>query len=495
MKLRRVVRLFVLSLGLPALVLLPGQVARAQRPAPTITINQTDASAYPKVRSVVTVLDERGVPIEGLVPAQFQAFDGDAQLEIASVQAAKSRQLPLSVVVAIDVSDSMLGDRIEKAKQAATTFVRALEANDQVSVVAFGDRVTRVVALTNDRVALTNGIAGLQAGGGTALYEAAVTSAFAAAATKGDRIAVVVLTDGKNESGDSRATREESLRIVRGAGVPVFTIGVGAMTDEGYLRELADSTRGRYALATPDSVNQVYQSIATQLRSQYVVTVRDAAPADGEQATLQIVALVGNTSVGATATYVRVAPVAGVPTAAGPSRASTKTSSPSSRMVAYAFAVGAVLLVVLAFAYLRWRRGRRLLRAQLQIVAPNVRRAAAQPLPAWPVGYSGGGAATAVAAEVGTGTLSEKGGEDRVFHIGAGPVIIGSSSRLCSIVLPGEAVAPEHARIWLRDGRYMLHHIGGPSRKTRVAGREADWVVLESGDEVQVGPWRLVFEA
>ena len=49
-------------------------------------------------------------------------------------------------------------------------------------------------------------------------------------------------------------------------------------------------------------------------------------------------------------------------------------------------------------------------------------------------------------------------------------------------------------QLWLRDGRYLLHHVGGMSRKTLVGGQPADWVVLESGDELQIGPWKFTFD-
>ena len=55
-------------------------------------------------------------------------------------------------------------------------------------------------------------------------------------------------------------------------------------------------------------------------------------------------------------------------------------------------------------------------------------------------------------------------------------------------------IAPEHARIWLRDGHYTLHHVGGLSRKTLVGGREADWLILEPGDLIQIGPNRFEFD-
>jgi pSer/pThr/pTyr-binding forkhead associated (FHA) protein len=90
--------------------------------------------------------------------------------------------------------------------------------------------------------------------------------------------------------------------------------------------------------------------------------------------------------------------------------------------------------------------------------------------------------------------LRERGGEGREFPLGEEPAVIGASDAASTIVLAGDGIAQEHARIWLRQQRYLLHHVGGLSRKTYVGGQEADWVVLESGDEVTIGAHRLVFE-
>jgi pSer/pThr/pTyr-binding forkhead associated (FHA) protein len=90
--------------------------------------------------------------------------------------------------------------------------------------------------------------------------------------------------------------------------------------------------------------------------------------------------------------------------------------------------------------------------------------------------------------------LREKGGDNREFVLGTEPAVIGASATAATIVLNGDGIAPEHARIWLRQDKYLLHHVGGLSRKTYVSGQEADWVVLEAGDELTIGSHRLVFE-
>src|SRR4029077_9962223 len=139
----------------------------------------------------------RGVPVDGLVPSQFQALEDGKQIPVTSVRAAQDEAAHLTVVVVIDVSGSMLGTRMEQAKAAATAFVQQLGPNDEAAVISFSNTVTPVVPLTNDRLALTNGIAGLQAVGGTALYDAVEAGVYAAAASTAPRSAVVVLTDGE----------------------------------------------------------------------------------------------------------------------------------------------------------------------------------------------------------------------------------------------------------------------------------------------------------
>jgi hypothetical protein len=100
---------------------------------------------------------------------------------------------------------------------------------------------------------------------------------------------------------------------------------------------------------------------------------------------------------------------------------------------------------------------------------------------------NGNGRAEAIA------TLTVKDSTSEEFALGRDPCILGSASDICTVVLAGEGIAPEHARIWYRQGKFLLHHVGGLSRKTYVSGHEADWVVLETGDEVSIGPHRLVF--
>ena len=147
-------------------------------------------------------------------------------------------------MIAIDVSGSMAGDPFDRAKQAATEFVRSLGPNDEAAIIAFSDKVMPVVALTSDHQKLDAGIASLQAGGGTALYEAVQISAYVASASKAPRSAVMFLTDGENDTRSSTATSDGSIVVAMGSGVPIFTIGFGPTPDHALPADARDRHAG-----------------------------------------------------------------------------------------------------------------------------------------------------------------------------------------------------------------------------------------------------------
>ena len=463
--------------------------ARAQQPPPaTLAINQLDAASYPGLRAVVTVLDQNGVPVPNLAQQQFQAFDGTTPLAIDSVQRAQDATLPLSVVLAIDVSGSMAGDPLNQAKQAAAQFVAALGDNDQVAVVIFNQQVTTVVPFTNDRARLTDGFAALQAGGGTALYQAVQASAYAARSFNSPRRAVVFLTDGQNDTPDTTATADGSIAAAKAAGVPVFTVGFGGQPDAQYLQALSSATSGEYLPATATNVGAVYQSIATLLRNQYVVTLKATLPADGKQASLRLVANVAAASAEATAAYQRgVAPaqptVKPQPTAAP--AATTTGGGGGSRTPLMVFS--AIVLVAVAggggYLLMSWQRRRRLLAQQLAVTAPNPAHAAEQGVPlhsGTPLSDRGSLARGCLVALTGDNAGTR-------FGFGVTPIALGSDPK-CEVRLEhAEEVAPRHALVWIKDGKMMLRHVGGPRRSTLVGARPVDWVILDEGDELTVG--------
>lgn len=532
---RRPSRIFltIAALFASALLALPSS-ARAQEPTAALQIQQVDGSAYPDVRAVVSALGEDGAPVAGLTSAAFQPFEGETPIGLASVAPASDPDQRLGVAIVIDVSANMQGAPLDIAKLAAVEFVRNLKPADEAAVFAFNDAVTSVVPFTLDRDELANGIAGLSAGGGARLFEAATAGMYAAGASVPDRKAVVLLTASRNTV--PGITSAQPLEVARIARTPIFSVALGAGADDAFLSELAARTMGQHRAVAVDGAIAATREIANVLINQYVLTMTGAGSADGEIGELRIIADINGAPAGAVANFRRG------PEPAGPTRAGDGGGGSWFGVAALAVLVTlAVVGAVAGAAYggVRFVRDIRTARHQREVVAPNEQRAAAQPLPR-PAGVlrtaaampapalspaSVGAQAMIDASALGgppeqqpnavspppapadaqppvdagsrsIGSFVEKTpqGRGKTYELGAGPIVIGSSARECTIVLPpSQDVAPAHVRIWLRDGKYVMHHAGGFRRRTLVGGQPTDWCVLEHGDEVQIGPHKLVY--
>jgi VWFA-related protein len=91
----------------------------------------------------------------------------------------------------------------------------------------------------------------------------------------------------------------------------------------------------------------------------------------------------------------------------------------------------------------------------------------------------------------------EAGAKDgiRRFDIGPSPLTIGSSP-YCDIVLhdPRGELAGEEARLWVQNGRVMYHRLTTLSAMA-TEGMTGGWMILESGDCVSVGEYKLIFQS
>ena len=119
----------------------------------------------------------------------------------------KHRRTPLNLAVVLDKSGSMTGAKLEKAKQAALQLVDRLTSKDVFSLVVYSDeaRVLVPAQKVEDREALKEKIAGIEAGGSTALYAGVKTGARQIQEYfSGKRInRVILLSDGLANVGPS----------------------------------------------------------------------------------------------------------------------------------------------------------------------------------------------------------------------------------------------------------------------------------------------------
>jgi len=114
-----------------------------------------------------------------------------------AASAAPAARVARSVILAIDTSGSMAGPGIIGAREAATAYLNTVPADVRVGLVTFADDALLTVPLTTDRGPILAAVAGLQARGDTALYDA-VALAARSFPVSGDR-QILLLSDGADD--------------------------------------------------------------------------------------------------------------------------------------------------------------------------------------------------------------------------------------------------------------------------------------------------------
>jgi tight adherence protein B len=204
----------------------------------------------------------------------FSVTVGDRAARVTDVHAPGEAGRNVSALLVVDTSRSMTqNNNIGQAKTAARRFVDQLQPGGATGLLAFADRPSPAILLTDNKDQLTDGIDRLSAEGQkTALWDAVVAAAAVLKQAPGDR-AVILLSDGDdNQSANKLA---QAISAAKRARVTVYAIALdsGAPVPRSALRTLALQTNGRYIPAQGGELASLYTSLGQELYSRYVVEV------------------------------------------------------------------------------------------------------------------------------------------------------------------------------------------------------------------------------
>ena len=251
----------------------------------TLALRGAQRTVVNLVEVYATVRDQQGRFLDSLSKEDFTVSEAGKPQEIAVFA---SERKPVRLVLLLDVSGSMVQDqRLEVAKEAAAGFVEAMEPADTAGLVIFSDAPRLVREPSSDKKALQADLAGLEAKGGTALYDAVIAGVDMLKEHEG-RKAIVLLSDGRDESADgmgpgSLRTYAEALDAVLKAEVAVYVIGTGENLAEEYdfehrntlgsiLDSFASRSGGRaYFIKKASRLKDAYKEIEDTLRHQYTL--------------------------------------------------------------------------------------------------------------------------------------------------------------------------------------------------------------------------------
>jgi VWFA-related protein len=241
------------------------------------------------------VTDNRNRLITNLTKADFQVLEDKKPQTISDF--AQQTDVPVRIGLLLDTSNS-IRDRMDFEQRAAADFLRTTlrPGMDKALLGSFDSVAELVQDFTDDLDKLVTAIGTLRAGGGTALYDAILFATRdrlleEAPLNSNFRRALVVLSDG--EDNQSRFTRSQTMENARRAEVIIYTISTNirgtALPGDKVLKEFAEETGGRFFQPfTWDDLDEAFQAISTELRSQYTISYNPTTPRDGKYHEIEI---------------------------------------------------------------------------------------------------------------------------------------------------------------------------------------------------------------
>ncbi len=244
-----------------------------EQPLPTLKLESR------LVTVAVNAVDDRGAPVAGLQKSDFRLLEDGHEQQIAFFD--KESATPLSIVLAIDGSESTLrNENLEK--KAAREFVSSLlRPQDELDLMEFSDSVREIVSFTPSKQRIADGLNDLRRGDATAVYDAIYLASQRLGETSvanGRRRVLVMITDG----GDTvhGVSYTQALEQAQRAGVMVYSLIVipiyadaGRNTGgEHALIQMANDTGGKYYyIETAKDLGPAFAKVSDDLRTQYTL--------------------------------------------------------------------------------------------------------------------------------------------------------------------------------------------------------------------------------
>ena len=244
------------------------------------------------VVTVDALVTEAGRAVTGLKPEDFQLRDNSVLQEIDSVAVDEA---PISMLLALDTSNSITGPTLDHLKQAAITAVDALSANDRAAVMTFAGAVTLRADWSAATVATRTAIASAESGGSTSLYDAGYAALTLQDSLPGRRSYVLLFSDGGDTSSWlpasallERARRSDAVvyvvtrraprpdvRMEYRSGIELWTQPSRPPSDGPAMIELAAITGGHvFLVQRADELRAAFAAVVSQFRSRYLLTYR-----------------------------------------------------------------------------------------------------------------------------------------------------------------------------------------------------------------------------
>ena len=427
----------------------------------------TDAEAYPLMKSTVLALDNSGKALSGLAASNFELSFGGQAVDSLSVRSFGETGEALSLMLCVDVSNTMKGEPLSSVKKALKDLVDSKRATDEYALAVYAGSWTMVSDFTTEKDLLLSRINELAVRpGSTAMYYSAFKSLEQIKRTAANPFrAMILFGDGKDENQTDAYAEKDVISYSQEEQIPIFAVGYTAV-DKQYLQaleHLATVCGGTYSFAANSGeLSAAFTGISAQFMQSSVLSYLPVGLA-GDGAAHKL-SLILNSGEGNSTASVEIKIPSGRPAHEG-----GKAKSPLARVISkfallFILAGLAVLGVVLWFIF-RPRKPQAVPSASPVLQSPPP--PAAKPKAPAPINperertmiLTPGMKPSAMKTEAGL-RMEILIGPDagKVFSINAGGATIGRAADN-QIVLADDTVSSHHAKIYYAQGQFILEEV------------------------------------
>jgi tight adherence protein B len=205
--------------------------------------------------------------VRGLRPQDFELKDEGVLQDVDFVSL---EQLPLNVILGLDVSKSVSGERLTHLRSAGDALLQRLTGGDRAALLTFSHVVRLRHELTSDIPRLRQALAEVNPSGQTALVDG-TSGAIALAGSDVGRSLLIVFSDGVDTA--SFLTPAAVLQSARRSDVVVYGVAMRNRITPVFLKDLGELTGGALLeIESTRDLSQTFLRILEEFRQRYLLS-------------------------------------------------------------------------------------------------------------------------------------------------------------------------------------------------------------------------------
>jgi len=225
----------------------------------------------------VTVTDRTGRAIEGLTKEDFRIYEDKIEQPVSFFS---DEDTPASIGVVFDISGSMSGAKINRAREALARFIQTSHDQDEYFLISFSSSPQLLLDGERDSKAVLDQFNNVDPKGETALYDAVYLGIEKVSRGRYTKRAIILISDG--EDNHSRRSFDQVRQRLQESDITIYSIGIAGNSPSPKSRLLANGALVMNNLASisggksfwrrnTERMEEVFERIALELRRQYSI--------------------------------------------------------------------------------------------------------------------------------------------------------------------------------------------------------------------------------